>query len=72
MQMLEHIFSNWTGWQNQVHLILPQIEEKTNTPVLMIFYNWQSPSRSYSNNKDLIAAAQAYPWGHATDINSGI
>ena len=72
MQMLEHIFSNWTGWQNQVHLILPQIEEKTNTPVLMIFYNWQSPSRSYSNNKDLIAAVQTYPWGHATDINSGI
>ena len=73
MQMLEHIFSNWTGWQNQVHLILPQIEEKTNIiPVLMIFYKWQSPARSYSNNKDLIAAVQTYPWGHATDINSGI
>ena len=72
MQMLEHIFSNWTDWQNQVHLILPQIEEKTSTPVLMIFYNWQSPARSYSNNKDLIAAVQTYPWGHATDINSGI
>ena len=72
MQMLEHILSNWTGWQQQIHLILPQIEEKTNIPVLMIFYKWQTPVRSYTNNKELIPAVQTIPWGHATSMDSGI
>ena len=72
MQMLEHIFSNWNGWQNHIHTILPQMDEKTNTPVLMVFYQWQTPIRSYVNKKDLIPAVQTIPWGHATNMESGI
>ena len=72
MQMLEHILSNWNGWQDHVHIILPQMDEKTNTPVLMVFYQWQTPVRSYVNKKDLIPAVQTIPWGHATNMESGI
>ena len=72
MQKLEHILSNWQSWQRHVHLILPQIEESTNLPVLMIFYHWQTPIRSYTNNKDPFPVLQTIPWGHATNMDSGI
>ena len=38
----------------------------------MIFYNWQSPDRSYTNEREAIPIIQTIPWGHATTIDSGI
>ena len=72
MQKLEHILSNWEGWQRDVHLILPQIDEKANLPTLMIFYQWETPIRSYTNHTDPVPVVQTIPWGHATNIDSGI
>ncbi len=69
MQKLEHILSNW---DRHVHLILPQIDEKANLPILMIFYHWQTPIRSYTNHTDPVPVVQTIPWGHATNIDSGI
>ena len=72
MQMLEHILSNWNGWQDHVHIILPQMDEKNNTPVLMVFYQWKQPIRSYVSKNEPIPVIQTIPWGHATNMDSGI
>ena len=72
LQMLEHILSNWEHWEDRIELILPHVEEKSGTPVLMIFYKWQTPNRSYTNDKDATPAVQTIPWGHAIQIvNTG-
>ncbi len=64
--VLEHILSNWKEWPETVQWILPHIE--SGTPILMVFYNWQTPIRSYTNNRDAILPVQTVPWGHATTI----
>ena len=72
LQTLEHILSNWEDWEDHVHLIIPHVDEKSSSQILMIFYNWQTPNRSYTNEKDPIPTIQTIPWGHATTMDSGI
>ena len=68
--VLEKILSNWPEWQDTIHWIIPHVE--AGTEILMMFYKWQTVLKSYTNDRDEIPAVQTIPWGHATNMESGL
>lgn len=67
---LEQILANWNEWHDTIQWIIPHVESRTQ--MLMIFYKWQTPIKSYTNDRDEIPPVQTIPWGHATTIESGL
>ena len=68
--VVEKILSQWPEWQDTIHWIIPHME--AGIEILMVFYKWQTFVKSYTNDRDDVPVVQTIPWGHATNMESGL